>query len=149
MIDGSEECELNRPWEVVVASSDLQNRLRLTKMLAQQGIDAIHASTVDQCQQVLNAPKVGLVFCDRYFSDGNYPDVLAAVAGSAKRVPVVVMSAHMTSAEYNQAKSRGVFDVIPSPCRPILIEWMGILAKRGDSRCQLDRSEPNPSASRR
>jgi len=121
-----------RPWEIVVASSDLENRQRVTDMLARQGLDTILASSVDHCQEILNRRNIRLVFCDSQFSDGNYRDILAAAACSAKRIPIVVMSAHMTSAEYGHAKSCGVFDVIPTPVRPILVEWMVVQAKRAD-----------------
>jgi len=118
--------------EVVVASSDLKNRRSVAGMLIQQGVDPICTSTVDQCREIFNGRNVSLVLCDLQLSDGNYSDILVAAACSAKKIPkIVVMTALIKFREYNQAKCRGVFDIIPSPCRPKDIEWMAFLAKAG------------------
>ncbi len=124
---------MTNPWEVVVASSDLEKRLSVAAMLTQQGIDTICASTVDQLREVLNGRNIGLVFCDRQFADGDYHDVVEAARSSAAKIPkVVVMSGLVKSGEYHQAKRSGVFDIISTPCRPTDIEWMVILAKRAE-----------------
>jgi DNA-binding NtrC family response regulator len=118
------------PWEVVVACSDVENRQRVAGMLAQLGVDAVCIATVGECREVLHGRTVGLVFCDLQLADGDYLDVLAAVACSAKTVPkVVVMAALMKFRQYSQAKARGVLDIIPTPCRPTDIEWTVFLAR--------------------
>lgn len=122
-----------RVWEVVIASADLENRRRVLGMLTHQGVDCLCASTVSQCQEILNGRKIGLLFSDRNLSDGSYQDILRLTGGSGNlSTKVVVMSALMTPFEYEQARRCGVFDVISVPCRPTDIEWMVILAKRAE-----------------
>jgi DNA-binding NtrC family response regulator len=119
------------PSEVVVASSDLENRTRVAGMFALQGVDPICASTVNQCREIFGEQTVGLVLCDLELADGNYSDILAAAACFAKKMPkVVVMSRLIKFRDYNRAKRRGVFDIIATPCRSVDIEWMAFLAKR-------------------
>jgi CheY-like chemotaxis protein len=121
---------MSSPWEVLVACSDLENRQSVAGMLAQLGVRSICTTTVGECREVLNGRKVGLVFCDLQLPDGDYLDILAAVACSPKTVPkVVVMAALMKFRQYAQAKARGVLDIIPTPCRPTDVEWMVFLAK--------------------
>lgn len=119
-------------WLVMIASSNLENRQRLTRILEQQGVDAIWASTAAQSRETLESEHVGLVFCDRYFADGDYQDVLAAAhSPSAKGETRIVLTSPMLNAEqYEKAKQQGVFEVIPTPCRPTDVEWMIIQAKR-------------------
>ena len=120
------------PWEVVVVSSNLENRQDVAGMLARLGLDPICVSTVNQCRELPNRNSIGLVFCDRQVKDGDYRDVLSAMGTpAADESPKVVMMADLASpTEYRQAKTHGVFDVICSPCRLTDIEWMVIQAKR-------------------
>jgi len=121
---------MSSPWEVVVACSEVENQQRVAGMLTQLGVRSVCIGTVGECRQVLNARTVGLVFCDLELPDGDYLDILAAVACSAKKAPkVVVMAALMKFRQYSQAKARGVLDIIPAPCRPTDIEWMVFLAR--------------------
>lgn len=122
---------MSHPCGVMVVSSNLENRHSVAGMFAQQGVDPICASTVDRCCEILNEQPVSLVLCDLKLSDGCYSDILAAAACSAKKMPrIVVMSQLIKLREYNQAKCRGVFDMITPPCRPADIEWMVSLAKQ-------------------
>jgi len=122
---------MTSPCQVVVASSDLENSRSAAGMFAQHGVDAICASTVDQCRQIFSGQNINLVLCDLELSDGNYSDILAAAAIAAKKMPkVVAMSRLIKFREYNQAKCRGVLDIIVTPCRSADVEWMIFLAKR-------------------
>ena len=129
----------SKPWEVAVVSSSIENRQDVAGMLFRLGIDPICVSTVDQCRELRARPNLGLVFCDRHVKDGDYRDVLSVVnarnAEPADNGTKVVMMAELdTPEEYQQARQHGLFDVIPSPCRPTDVEWMVIQAKR--NRCQ-------------
>lgn len=119
-------------WEVVVVSSNLENRQDVAGMLFRLGIEPICLSTVDQYRNLHSRKDIGLVFCDRRVKDGDYRDVLSAVSRSqAQSVAKVVMMAELDSAEeYHQARQHGLFDIISSPCRPTDVEWMVIQAKR-------------------
>ena len=72
-------------WQIMVASSDLENRRHLVSILDRQGIRVRSVpSNVGQCREVLDGHDVGLVFCDRSFADGDYRDVLAAAEGKSR-----------------------------------------------------------------
>jgi DNA-binding NtrC family response regulator len=136
------------PWDVVVVSSSLENRQDVAGMLSRLGLDAICASTVSQCRELAKRDQIGLVFCDRQVKDGDYRDILAAIAPSpSKKAPKVVMMADIANPiEYQQLRNNGLFDVISSPCRPTDIEWMVILARR-NHRQVSEHAEPKRSLS--
>jgi len=120
---------MNRPCEVVVISADLENRHTIAETLARLEVDSICISTVGQYREVAEN-EIKLVFCDVHLPDGDYRDVVAAT-GSAKKAPnVVIMAKQLNSDNYHQAKLSGIFEAIPTPCRPTDIEWMVILAKK-------------------
>ena len=121
---------MNQLGEVVVVSANLENRRTIAGILAGLDVDAICIPTVEQYREIVG-DGAKLVFCDRHLPDGNFRDVLAAIARSAKRAPKVVMMARYLNLDsYDQAKRAGIFEAIPTPCRPIDIEWMVILARK-------------------
>ncbi len=123
---------MNVPWQVLVASSDLESRRNLIQTLTRQGLDPVGAATLADCEDVLAKERVGLVFCDRHLADGTYRDLLDRVKMRPDKVRVVVTSRHPDWDEYLEAMRCGAFDVIGSPCRPTDVEWMVIQAKRDD-----------------
>jgi DNA-binding NtrC family response regulator len=123
---------MNIPWQIVVASSDLEGRRSLTSILTRQGLDPISISSFAECRRVMEKESVGLVFCDRHLADGDYRDVLNASRSMTGKVRVVVTSKHADWDEYLEAMRLGAFDVIASPCRPTDVEWMVIQAKRDE-----------------
>lgn len=133
--------------DILVASSDLELRRSIVTTLRQLGTDPICASTVSQCREILARQSIALVFCDRRFTDGNYEDLMAAVASSPRnpRARVVLTTNFIGPGEYHEAKQSGVFDVIASPCHSIAIEWMVILAQRDEMK-RSDHASPGRSA---
>ena len=104
-------------------------------MIAQQDVDPICAATVDQCRDIFKCHNINVVLCDLELSDGTYSDILAAAAYTAKKRPqIVVMSPLVKFRVYNQAKRRGVLDLITTPRDSTDIEWIVDLAKRTTSR---------------
>jgi len=127
------ELAMNGQWQIVVASSDLESRRRVTEILRKQGLDSLCSSTIAQCREILAQDMSGLIFCDRSLADGGYRDLLAAAdcrSPRGKLVRIVLMSSAVDSEEYHSAKSSGLFEVIASPCKPTDVEWMVIRAKR-------------------
>jgi DNA-binding NtrC family response regulator len=122
---------MNVPWQILVASSDLERRRNLMQTLNRQGLDPIGVSNLAECRQVLQKERVGLVFCDHQLADGTYRDVLAA-SRPTEKLRLVVTSRHPDWDEYLEAMGSGAFDVIASPCRPRDVEWMVIQAKRDE-----------------
>jgi len=136
---------VNMLRQIVVASSDLENRRALTSILTRQGFDPISISSFAECRELIEKEAVGLLFCDQHLADGDYRDVLNASRTSTGRVHVVVISKHANWDEYLEAMRLGAFDVIASPCRPTDVEWMVIQARRDErnrSRERLTASAP-------
>ncbi len=123
---------MNTPWQILVASSDLEARRALLQVLMRQGLDPISASNASEAKETLQQERVGLVFCDRHLADGSYRDVLNMARSCRDKVRVVVTSKHADWDEYLEAMRLGAFDVISSPCRPTDVEWMVIQARRDD-----------------
>lgn len=122
-------------WQILIASSDVQSRRGLLSALDRQGLSAYCASDVNQCREILSGQNIGLVFCDRFFADGDYRDVLAASRGNTSaRARVVLLSVLSDSEQYRKAKEQGVFEVISASCRPTDVEWMVIQARRDELR---------------
>ena len=120
-------------WEILVASPDLEMRRSIVTILTRLGVDAICASTVEQCREVLAKNYVGLVFSDRHFPDGTYLDLLAPAGSTPGEKPRIVLTTYcIDPAEYHTARLSGVFEVISSPCHSTAVEWMVIQAMRDD-----------------
>jgi DNA-binding NtrC family response regulator len=121
-----------RPAQILVASSELENRRALTAILNREGFDTICASRVSECQEVLAEQNVRLVFCDRRLSDGGYRDVLAITRSLSRKVRLVVTSRLADWDEYLEALQLGAFELIVSPCQPSDVVWTLIQARRED-----------------
>ena len=129
------------PWEVAVVSSNLERRQDVAEILFRLGVNATCVSTLGEFRGVPGRGEFGLVFCDQQMKDGDYKDVLSAVASSSR---VVMMSELGNPEDYQRAKHSGLFDVIPSPCRPTDIEWMVIQARRSSRKELLRGSRELP-----
>ena len=121
---------METPTQILVASSELENRRALADILAKEGYDTICVSRASECREVLDTQKVGLIFCDRRLSDGSYRDVVAASRGSRAKARVVVTSRLADWGEYLEALHLGAFDLIASPCRPTDVLWAILQARR-------------------
>jgi two-component system response regulator PilR (NtrC family) len=121
---------MNIPWDILVASSDLEGRRALSNILGKLGVDPLTSSTVRECKELIGSERVGLIFCDRLLSDGNCYDLLNASRGGRAKARVVVMSSTADWDEFLEAMRLGAFDVIASPCRATDVEWMIIQALR-------------------
>ena len=104
--------------QILVVSSELQNRRALIDILEREDWHTICASTVKECQEALAGRNVTLLFCDRRLPDGTYCDVLKIIRSLKKKVPLVVTSRLADWDEYFEVLQRGAFDLIASPPRP-------------------------------
>ncbi len=121
---------MNIPWEILVASSDLEGRRALSNILVKLGVDPLTTSTVRECKEIMATERVGLIFCDRLLADGNCYDLLNASRGGRTKARIVVTSSTAEWDEFLEAMRLGAFDVIASPCRATDVEWMIIQALR-------------------
>ena len=121
---------MDSPAQILVVSSELENRRNLNDLLVKEGYETICASRVSDCHPALETQKISLIFCDRRLSDGTYRDVIAAAR--AVGVRVVVTSRLADWDEYLEALHHGAFDLIASPCQPTDVLWAMIQARRED-----------------
>jgi DNA-binding NtrC family response regulator len=121
---------MNSPWQILVASSNLENRRALMQILQRQGLEPIAASTLAECHEFLQNDTVGLIFCDFHLTDGSYRDLLDMARSLREKTRVVLTAKRTNWDEYLEAMRLGAFDVIGCPCRPTDVEWMVIQAKR-------------------
>jgi DNA-binding NtrC family response regulator len=121
---------MENPTQILVASSELEDRRDLAEILEKEGYDTICVSRASECREVLETRKVALIFCDRRLTDGSYRDVVAAARLSQGKARVVVTSRLADWDEYLDALRQGAFDLIVSPCRPTDVLWTILQARR-------------------
>jgi DNA-binding NtrC family response regulator len=123
---------MNVPWQIVLASADLEDRRTMVNILEKQELDPIVASSVAECQQNMAQDNVGLIFCARSLADGDYRDLLLAARASKRRTRIVLTARITDWDEYLDAMQLGAFDVISAPCRPTDMERMLLQALRDE-----------------
>jgi DNA-binding NtrC family response regulator len=121
-----------RPVQVLVVSSEPEDRRVLTAILNREGWDTICASQVSECREVLAGLNISLVFCDRRLPDGAYRDVLAITRSLSRNVRLVVTSRLADWDEYLEALRYGAFELIVSPCRRSDVVWALLQSHRED-----------------
>jgi DNA-binding NtrC family response regulator len=120
------------PWQIVIASGDVEERRAMCTILEKQGLDPIAASTVRACDEILAQENVGLIFCSRRLGDGDYRDLLLAARRWSRKIRIIVATRVTDWDDYLEAMRLGAFDVISAPCRPTDMEWMVIQALRDE-----------------
>ncbi len=121
---------MNVPWQIVIASADVEERRAMCNILATQGLDPIAASSVRQCEEIMAQENVGLIFCARSLADGDYRSLLVAPRRERRKTRIVILNRVTDWDEYLEAMRLGAFDVISAPCRPTDVEWMILQALR-------------------
>lgn len=118
------------PWQIVIASADVEDRRAICNFLVQQELEPIAASSVHECEEIMTQENVGLIFCARSLSDGDYRDLLAAARRGKWKTRIVIATRATNWDDYLEAMRLGAFDVISAPCRPTDVEWMILQALR-------------------
>ena len=116
--------------QILIVSSELEDRRKLNDMLHKEGYETVCASRVSECEDALKTQNVSLIFCDRRLSDGNYRDIISALRACNQPAPVVVTSRLADWDEYLEALHHGAFDLISSPCQPTDVLWAIVQARR-------------------
>jgi DNA-binding NtrC family response regulator len=101
--------------EVLVASSDAENRSLLVDNLAQCGARPLIAKSVDEAQTILAERSIDLVFCDEVLPGGGFHYVLLLTKTIGGDVPLVLSSLLGDLDHYLEAIELGVFDFIAPP----------------------------------
>jgi DNA-binding response OmpR family regulator len=103
------------PLEALVISADVETCASLRELLLRNHLIPICCSTLSEAQIALLRHPICLVLSDYIFPDGDFHDALAAVEGSASRVPVLIVCRTLDSIRYLEAMSPGMFDGIRPP----------------------------------
>jgi DNA-binding NtrC family response regulator len=98
---------MNIPWDILVASSDLEGRRALSNVLVKLGVDSLTTSTLRECKEIMATERVGLIFCDRLLADGNCYDLLNASRGGRTKARIVVTSSTAEWDEFLEAMRLG------------------------------------------
>jgi DNA-binding NtrC family response regulator len=121
---------MNLPWDILIASADLEGRRRLANILSKLEVDPLTTSSIRESKEIIATERVALIFCDRLLSDGNCYDLLNASKAGKTKARIVVTSSTADWDEFLEAMRLGAFDVIASPCRATDVEWMIIQTLR-------------------
>jgi len=120
---------MSEQWNVLVASSSMEDRASLMHILDNLSVNVISCSKLNQAQEVLARQEVPLVFCDERLSDGCYRDLLAS--GGSRKAPRVVVTIRTGEwDEYLDAMRQGAFDAIRFPLQPTDVELVVLRAMR-------------------
>jgi len=117
-------------WDVLVASSDMEDRTSLLHILEGLSLNVICCSAISQVRQVLSRQAVPLLFCDEHLTDGCYRDVLSAVKAGRKASRVVVTIRAGEWDEYLEVMRSGAFDSLRCPLHPTDVELVVLRAMR-------------------
>jgi len=120
---------MREQWDVLVASSNMEDRTSLLHILDGLSLNVISCSALDQAREVLSRQEVPLVFCDELLSDGCYRDLLSSESGRrALRVVVTIRAGEWD--EYLDAIRLGAFEAIRCPLHPTDVELVVLRAMR-------------------
>jgi DNA-binding NtrC family response regulator len=108
---------VGRP-QILIISSDSDNRRALTSVLQDQGWTPLQAERIGECRDLFAANNICLTFCERRLADGTYQDLLSIAHTTNRKVPTVVTSRLADWDEYLEALRHGAVDLIASPCKP-------------------------------
>jgi DNA-binding NtrC family response regulator len=101
--------------DVLVASSDAENRSVLVDILGQCGAKSLIAGSVDQVQTILAVRSINLIFCDEVLPGGGFHHVLLLTNTIGGGAPLVLSSLLGELDRYLEAIESGVFDFIAPP----------------------------------
>jgi DNA-binding NtrC family response regulator len=112
-----EVCQVNKPIQILVVSSEFTNCDVLKDITHREGWKMFCASTVRECKEVFANQNIDFVFCDRVLTDGAYRDVLVIMRSLGLNISLTVTSRLADWDEYFLAVHDGAFDLIASPSR--------------------------------
>ncbi|MGC2233225.1 MAG: response regulator [Candidatus Acidiferrum sp.] len=117
--------------QILVASSRLESRRVLLRILDDLGIESFASATLAEAEEVLSRQPIALVFCDDRLTDGSYRDLLQRLRTWKQSAHTVVTTRTGEWKEYLEALGLGAFDMIQQPYRPTDVELNVLRALRG------------------
>lgn len=114
---------------VLIVSSDSSNTRIIEEVTRGYALEPVTCSSLAAAKPLMSRPEVVLIFCDEVLPDGTYQDFLAAVLGTAPKLPVIIiMLGEDRDETYRTAMEHGAMDVIVSPCLRQDVQWVVIRA---------------------
>lgn len=131
---------MTNQWDVLVASSHVENRVAVVSALRRLPVNVISCAALQQAEEVLARQTVALVFCDESLSDGSFRELLDGVKREKTSPKVVVAIRTGDWKEYLEAMQLGAFDAIRCPLRETEIENVVARAMR-EERAPINHNE--------
>jgi DNA-binding NtrC family response regulator len=117
---------------VLVASSNLENRRSLIQILEALPLNVFSSSTLQQAEEALSSRSMALVFCDDHLVDGPYPKLLSKMRENGETGRFIVTTTEGEWEDYLDATRLGAFDMIRWPLHPTDVELIVIRAMHQD-----------------
>jgi len=117
-------------WDVLVASSNMEDRTSLLRILESLSLNVISCSALGQVRQILSRQHVPLLFCDEHLSDGCCRELLSAIRAGGKASLVVVTLRAGEWDEYLAVMRLGAFEALRCPLHPTDVELVVLRAMR-------------------
>ena len=127
--------------DVLVASSNFEDRGALIKILDGLSLNVISCNALSQVAEVLSHQAVDLIFCDERLTDGSYRDLLAIKDEALRRPQVVITIRTDDWKEYVDKMHPGVYDAVRRPWQPTDVELVVLHAMH--ERGKADQTPPD------
>lgn len=127
----------------LIVSGRVENRERLSRILASRSISVFAVGTVAHAQELLQAQPIAIVFCDERLSDGTFRELVTSAKARHKSVEFIVVLSTGEWPEFLEALGMGA-DVIRYPFQPTDIDLALIRAIRRDLRVNLSYPQLRP-----
>jgi DNA-binding NtrC family response regulator len=119
-------------FNVLVASSKLENRRALIHILEELPLIVYSSSTLKQAEEALACRPFALVFCDDRLVDGAYTQLFTKVRLSSDDFRFIVTTIKDDWEAHLDASHLGAFDMIRWPLQPTDVELIVIRAMHGE-----------------
>jgi DNA-binding NtrC family response regulator len=121
-------------WNILVASSDLENRTALIHMLERLTVNVYSSSSLRQAEEVLEGRSIALAFCDDHLVDGTFENLLLKIRRSREKTRFIVTTSNGEWDDFLGATRLGAFDMIRWPLQPTDVELIVIRAMHDEER---------------
>lgn len=125
------------PPQILVIAPESQDRDKLEKILAVNGVHVFSCATLLEAQSFLSGQLANAVFAQDALPDGDFRAVLADVARFQKDVPVVALTRNIDWDSYLRSMADGAFDCLafpPSKLEAQRVLWSALQAFAATSR---------------
>jgi DNA-binding response OmpR family regulator len=142
--EGPDMTEINSRVHVLVVSPAEADHAALARILGHSAWEFGTAQTVEEAVSFLLHHPVQVVLCDRALPDGDWKDMLAAIAGLADPPQLIVTSRDADDRLWAEVLNIGAYDVLVKPFHPKEVFRTIGLAWRHWMACRKVQTQPVP-----